>query len=118
MLVPWRSLNVSHKRTSQCKKGVERKQRRLEEEEELTATTGAFSAYGRTLEMVPSFKYLGGLLLVSYNDWLAVIRNLIKSRVVWWRMIRILIREGLRPQVSGFFFKSVIQLVLLLGAET
>ena len=102
MLVPWRSLNVSHKRTSQCKKGVKRKQRRLAEEEEMMATTGSVSAYGRTLEMVLSFKYLGRLLLVSYDDWLAVIRNLIKSRAVWWRMIRILIREGLRPQVSKF----------------
>ena len=33
-------------------------------------------------------------------------------------MLRILIREGERPQVSGFFFKSVFQSVLLFGAET
>ena len=33
-------------------------------------------------------------------------------------MTRTLSREGARPWVSGFFFKSVVQSVLLFGAET
>ena len=33
-------------------------------------------------------------------------------------MSRILSREGAAPQVSGFFFKAVVQAVLLFGAET
>ena len=33
-------------------------------------------------------------------------------------MSRILSREGARPRVSGFFFKSAIQSVLIFGAET
>ena len=33
-------------------------------------------------------------------------------------MSRILIREGARPRVSGFLFKSAVQSVLLFGAET
>ena len=33
-------------------------------------------------------------------------------------MTRILSREGARHRLSGFFFKSVVQLVLLFGAET
>ena len=33
-------------------------------------------------------------------------------------MPRILSREGATPRVSGLFFKAVIQVVLLLGAET
>ena len=33
-------------------------------------------------------------------------------------MTRILRREGTAPKISGFFFKSVFQLVLLFGAET
>ena len=37
--------------------------------------------------------------------------------MVWLRMSRILIREGARPRVSGFFFKSVVQSVLLFGAD-
>ena len=33
-------------------------------------------------------------------------------------MSRILSREGATPRVSGFFFKSVIKVVLLFGRET
>ena len=78
----------------------------------------AFSAYGLTLNMVLSFKYLGRVLLAVDDDWPAVIQNLKKARAVWRQMPRILIREGARPRVYGFFFKAVVQSVLLFGAET
>ena len=39
-------------------------------------------------------------------------------QTVLWRMSRILSREGARLRVSGFFFKSLVQSVLLFGAET
>ena len=68
--------------------------------------------------MVPSFKYLGRVLSTADNDWPAVIQNLAKARMVWQRMSRILSREGVRPQVSIFLFKSIVQMVLLFGAET
>ena len=51
-------------------------------------------------------------------DWPEVIRNLTKVRAVWRSMLRILSREGVRTRVPGFFFKAVVQLVLLFGAET
>ena len=52
----WRSLNVYHKSTVHYKKGAERKQQHLAAEEARVVTSRAFSAYGRPLEMVPSFK--------------------------------------------------------------
>ena len=76
-----------------------------------------FISYGCPLEMVPSFKYLGRVLLAANYDWPAVIQNLAKVRTVWRRMSRILIREGARPLVSGFFFKVAVQSVLLFGAK-
>ena len=39
------------------------------------------------------------------------------ARKVWSRMSRILRREGSVPRVSGFFFKDMVQAVLLFGAE-
>ena len=65
-----------------------------------------------------SFKYLGQLILATEYNWPAVVRNLVQSKTVWRRMSHILRREGAMPQVSGFFFKAVIQAVLLFGAET
>ena len=92
ILVLWRSLNGSHKRTSQCKKGVERKRLCLAEEEERAATSRAFSAYGRTLDILMFFKYLVIVSSAVGDDWPTVIQNLTKTWVVWRRMMSILIR--------------------------
>ena len=43
--------------------------------------------------MLTSFQYLGRVILAAENNWPAVVRNLEKTRVVWRRMTKILIRE-------------------------
>ena len=108
MLVPWKAPNGMHRRKSQCNWGAERKRQRLAAEEEREFTVRAFNAYGRPLEMVTSFKYLGRVISETEDDWLAVVRNLDWAKTVWWRMSRILNREGATTRVSGFFFKAVI----------
>ena len=50
--------------------------------------------------------------------WLAVVRTLSWETSVWKRMKRILSGEGAEPQVSGFFFKAVVQAVMLFSSET
>ena len=54
------------------------------------------------------FKYLGKVLTVGYEDWQAVSGKLRKSRKIWVRMTRILIREGAYLKVLGMFFKAVV----------
>ena len=66
--------------------------------------------------MVTSFKYLWRVISATDNDWPVVVRNLTKSRAVWRRLTSIISREGAAPQVSGFFFKAVVQLVLIFDA--
>ena len=46
-------------------------------------------------------------------DWPAVVGNIWKARESWGQLLRILIREGADPKVSGYFFKAVRQAVLL-----
>ena len=118
MLVLWRSLNGSHSGTSKCKKGVERKKLLLEAEEARAVTSRKFSAYWIPLEMVTSFKYLGIVPSAADYDWTELVQNIVKSRMVWWRISKILSREGEIPRVSGYFFKVVVQLVLLFSEET
>ena len=65
--------------------------------------------------MVTSFRLLGWVILAADEDWPVVARNLSWPRAVWKEMTRILSRDGAEPQVSGFFFKAVVQTVLLLG---
>ena len=47
-----------------------------------------------------------------------VVKNFSRARELWKKKMRILSREGAEPRVSGSFFKSVVQAVLLFGAET
>ena len=86
-------------------------------EEERAVTSRAFIAYGTPIEVVTYFRYLGIVILVADDDWPAVVRNMAKARAVWRRMTSILSREGARLRVPGFFFKAVIQSVLLFGSE-
>ena len=78
----------------------------------------AFEVYGKQLQSVPSFQYLGRTLTAGDDDWLAVAGNLGKARKIWGRLQRILSREGATKIVSGKFFKAVVQQVLLFGSET
>ena len=80
MLVPWRTLNGKHQVTAMCRSGAERKRRRLAETELRESTEMALEAYGKQLEAVPSFKYLGLIMTAGDDDWPAVAGNLVKAR--------------------------------------
>ena len=107
-----------HHDTAMCRSGAEQKRRRMAETELRESTERAFEAYGRPIEAVHSFKYLGRIMTVGDDDWPAVAGNLVKARKSWVMLTRILSREGADKRVSGTFFKVVVQQVLLLGAET
>ena len=118
MLVPCRALNGKHHDTTMCRSGAEQKRRRITETELRESTEIAFEAYRKQLEAVPSFKYLGRIMMEGDEDWPAVAENLVKARKIWGQLTRILIREGVDKRISGTFFKAVVQQVLLFGAET
>ena len=77
----------------------------------------AFEAYREPLENVTAFRYLGRVLTVVDDDWLALVGNLGKVRKSWGQLSRILSREGSDLKVLGNFFKAVSQVVLLFGAD-
>ena len=81
-------------------------------------TERAFDAYGKPLETVSTFKYLGRVMTAGDDDWPEVAGNLVKARKSWGRLARILSREGAEKRVSGNFFKAVVLVVLLFGEET
>ena len=118
MLVPWRSLNGRNKDTAMCRSGADKKRRRDTEEELRESAERAFEAYGGQLESVSRFTYLGRVITAGDDDWPAVAGNLKKAQKIWGRLSRILGMEGATARISGTFFKSVVQQVLLFGAET
>ena len=118
MLVPWRALNGWHHATAMCKKGAERKRRRMAEAKLKDSTERAFEAYGKPLDTVSTFKYLGRVMTAGDDNWPEVAGNLVKSQKSWGRLSRILSSEGADKRVLGNFFKAVVQAVLMFGAET
>ena len=94
-----------HKRTAKCTWGVEWKRRQLAAEEEREVIARSFSAYGRPLEMVISFKNLGQVISATDDDWPAVVSKLARVKMFFRSMSRILSREGATPCVSGFFLR-------------
>ena len=78
------------------------------EDEARVVNSRAFSAYGRTLEMVLYFKYMRRVLSEANDDWPVVIRNLTKARLFLRISLMILIREGARLRMYVFFFKAIV----------
>jgi hypothetical protein len=70
------------------------------------------------LEAVDSFRYLGRPIVADSTDWLAVTYNLKKARGRWAQVSRILTKQHINPRTAGFFYKAVVQAVLLYGCET
>ena len=76
ILIQWRYLNGIPRITVKFKKGAEKKIWRLSEEEERAVTSRYFSAYGRPLEIVTSFRYLGRVISAADDNWMVVVWNL------------------------------------------
>ena len=89
-----KALNGRHLETSQCRKGIERKRRRLAEAELVATSEKAFHAYGTNMRAVTEFKYLGRVLTNRDDDWPALSGNIRRARASWGRLARILGREG------------------------
>ena len=60
----------------------------------------AFKAYGRRLNSVKEFRYLGRVLTATDDDWPALARNLYRARATWGRMARILATAGQSSSVA------------------
>ena len=76
-----KALNGRHLGTSQCRTGTERKRIRLAETEMRENLEQAFHAYGKPMEAVSEFRYLGRLLTATDDDWPAVAGNIRKAWV-------------------------------------
>ena len=89
ILVPWYALNGRHLATAQWDRGVERKIRRLAEEELRDILERIFQAYGTPLNNVTEFKYMGRVMNSVDEDWTEVSGIIHKEKKSWWRMLRI-----------------------------
>ncbi len=112
------AMNGRHYETALCKDRVARKVQHAAVERAHLALRQTFTAYGKELERVEVFKYLGRLLAYNNNDTQAVRNNLKKVRGVWARLSRTIRAENASPRVCGIFYKATVQSILLFGSKT
>ena len=77
-----------------------------------------FTVNGVRINRVKEFKYLGRILHESEDDSYAATRQLNRAREKWNRIARILTVQGVESRVKGYFYKDIIQAVLLYGSES
>jgi hypothetical protein len=108
----------AHQGTKTCKTGKIRKDLRDMKREQTRARTTRFKIGNEELETVKEFKYLGRITSDDDDDLPAVRDNLKKARARWARVSRVLTRKSATAKMMGKFYLSVVQSVLLYGAET
>lgn len=85
---------------------------------QLEASNTRFYIGDTAIENVSAFKYLGRILHYSDLDDAAVTLNLQKATKTWSHIHRILRADGCSPHVMAYFYKTIIQSILLFGSET
>jgi hypothetical protein len=117
MFVP-PSATFSHPVSIRCHLGADRKRKRLQDIANIEAQHTSFTVGDTELEMVDSFRYLGRPIVADSSDWLAVTYNIKKACSCWAQVSRVLTKQQINPRMAGFFYKAVVQSVLLYGSET
>ena len=73
---------------------------------------------GVEIKRVKQFRYLGRVLDENDDDKHAACRQLARARDKWRHFGHVLKSEGVSPRVIRYFYKAVVQAVLLYGSET
>ena len=77
-----------------------------------------FYVKGKEIERVRHFRYLGRILTEDDNDTPCIDFNLKKARGQWNSIAKILKREGANAKCMARFYITVVQSVLLYGADS
>ena len=70
------------------------------------------------IERVARFRYLGRILDENDDDSHAIERQLSRAKARWGRIASVLRSEGVNSRTMGYFYKAVVQAVLLYGSES
>ena len=73
---------------------------------------------GVEIEKVKSFKYLGRILSEDDSDTVCIEHNIKKARQQWNCIARFLKREGASASIMAKFYITIVQAVLLYGADS
>ena len=113
------SANITaHQATKTCQKLRQRQTNEELQDRQAEAGETEFTIYGKKLERVSDFRYLGRVLAEDDDDTICIEGQLKKARKTWGSIAKILKREGANAKTMGKFYVTVVQAVLLYGADS
>ena len=101
-----------------CLQGAEKKEKRILDARRTLAKGIRFHIQGQEVEDVADFKYLGRWLSDNDSDLKAIRSNIKKAQAKWASLSRLFVRQGANVKMMAQFYLTVVQNVLLFGAET
>ena len=107
-----------HQNSFTCKRGASRRQNEIKQDRQYDAENVKFYIGDKELERVRYFKYLGRILTEDDDDTRCIEDNLKRARKQWNCIARILKQEGANAQCMAKFYLTVVQAVLLYGADS
>ena len=107
-----------HRNSFTCKRGKQRRDNEILEKRQEFAEEVELTVYGKKLERVSEFKYLGRIFSQDDDDSKCINKQLKKARARWNNVAQVLSREGANAPTMARFYKAIIQAVLLYGADS
>ena len=107
-----------HEATATCHSRAERRDQHAVAARCAAAVEQTFTAMGKPLCRVETFKYLGRVIAYDDSDVPAARRQLQRARAVWGRLRNGIAKEGVPAPVAGMFYQAVVAAVLLYGSES
>ena len=107
-----------HLRSKECVRYAARRRRYFSSKRLDDAVAIGFKVGDIEIERVKQFRYLGRIMTENDEDHHAMTRQLSRAKQKWGRFSAVLRSQGVKPKVMGYFYKAVVQAVLLYGSES
>ena len=114
----WIVNSARHRATQVCTSQPVTKRCYYQAKRQQEARAVEFTVAGEAIERVSEFRYLGRILTDEDDDNQAAARQLTRAQEKWGRLSRVLTAEGTSAKTRGYFYKAIVQAVLLYGSET
>ena len=118
-LCGFRTKNMTkHENSTTCLQAQRRRENEEKMIEQAKANQVKFSVNGKAIERVRKFKYLGRFFTDNDNDSVCIQENIKNARKRWNCIGKILKAEGASAKCMAKFYITIVQAVLLYGADS
>ena len=109
---------LTQQQSPTCAKGWRRRENEVKQAAQARADNVCFMVNGKQIERVNQFRYLGRIFDAHDDDRMCIQDNLRKARQRWNAIAKILKVEGSNAKTMATFYLTIVQAVLLYGADS